>query len=125
MVHQDFKDIGTLFDEQEIKKETNVEFKSRIKKLLRIHMFEDLKSAQKEHSKISNICYQTFKVQDYLKHTYWITMKFHFYLHYIQEHLNTLKQTFLLILRRCVPIVVMRKIVKSIAWSVKAYTQQA
>ena len=30
-------------------------------------MFEDLKSAQKEHSKISNICYQTFKVQDYLK----------------------------------------------------------
>ena len=35
MVHQYFKDLGTLFDEQEIKKETNVEFKSRITKVVR------------------------------------------------------------------------------------------
>ena len=67
LIQQDFRDLGIPFDEDEIKKETKVEFKSRIKKLLRVNFFEDLKNAQKEHSKIRNICYQTFKVQDYLK----------------------------------------------------------
>ena len=56
----------SIYDE-EIMKETKVEFKLRIRNLLRNHMFEELKRAQKEQSKISNISYKTFKVQDYLK----------------------------------------------------------
>ena len=48
-------------------KETKTEFKSRTSSILKNHMFECLKNEQKEHSKISNICYKTFKVQDYLK----------------------------------------------------------
>ena len=69
MVQQDFKELGIPFNDEEIMKETKVEFKLRIRNILRNHMFKELKRVQKEHSKISSISYKTFKVQDYLKHT--------------------------------------------------------
>ena len=67
MVQQDFKELGIQFNDEEIMKETKVEFKLRIRNVLGDHMFKELKRAQQEHSKISSIIYKTFKVQDCLK----------------------------------------------------------
>ena len=67
MIQNDFQDMGIPFVEEEIIKETKCEFKSKIKRILRNLMFEDLKKEQKGHSKISHICYPEFEVQEYLK----------------------------------------------------------
>ena len=66
MVKKDFKEIGLIFNEEEIIKESKFQFKERIKKSLRAHMFSKLKVEQNEHSKISHICYSSFKMQEYL-----------------------------------------------------------
>ena len=67
LIQKDLEDLGIPFDEEVIKNYTKCEFKSTIRRLLREHMFEDLRDDQKEHSKIKNICYPRFEVQEYLK----------------------------------------------------------
>ena len=67
LVQKDFEEIGLDFDEEQIIRETKCEFKTRIKRSLRAHMFSELKDEQTQHSKISNICYQNFKMQEYLR----------------------------------------------------------
>ena len=67
LVKKDLEDIGITFDEDVIKKYNKCEFKSIIKRLLGKHMFKDLRKEQQKHSKIRNICYPKFEVQEYLK----------------------------------------------------------
>ena len=67
LIQVDLEDLGIQLDEEVIQNYTKCEFKSTIRRLLREHMFEDLRNDQKEHSKIRNICYQRFEVQEYLK----------------------------------------------------------
>ena len=49
MVKKDFEEIGLIFNEEEIIKESKFQFKERIKKSLRAHMFSKLKVEQNEH----------------------------------------------------------------------------
>ena len=53
--------------ENEIKEQSKSTFKTKVKDKINNLMFSVLKQEQKEHSKIQNICYSTFKRQSYLK----------------------------------------------------------
>ena len=67
MLKKDLEEMEISFNEEEIMKQTKCQFRSKIKRKLRDNMFKVLKNEQKGHSKISHICYSTFKVQEYLK----------------------------------------------------------
>ena len=61
MVKKYFEDIGLIFNEEETIKENKSQFKERIKKRKKItFVLKKLKVEQKEHSKISHICYSSF-----------------------------------------------------------------
>ena len=49
LIQKDLEDLGIPFDEEVIKNYTKCEFKSIIRRLLRKHMFKDLRNYQKEH----------------------------------------------------------------------------
>ena len=66
-VQKDFSVIGMEINEKVIKSETKCQYKSRINKHIKIHMFSELKQQQEGHSKISHICYNNLKAQEYLK----------------------------------------------------------
>ena len=55
------------FDEINIQNSTKTEHKIMIKKFIKKHVFSNLKEQQTTHSKIREICYKSFKTQDYLK----------------------------------------------------------
>jgi hypothetical protein len=67
MVKNDFKMINVELNESQIKDESKMEFKNRIKKHIIREEFNQLKEAQQGHSKVRNICYEKFAMQEYMK----------------------------------------------------------
>ena len=67
LLEKDFKDIDMPMNEDIIMNETKAQFKSRIKKQLEKHMLAELKQKQEGHSKVRDICYNNFTIQEYLK----------------------------------------------------------
>ena len=67
LVRKDFSDLGMELNEDIIKNETKVQFKSRIRKHLKTNILVEMKEKQQGHKKISDICYQDFKIQAYLE----------------------------------------------------------
>ena len=67
LLAKDFTDIDMSMNEDIIKNETKAQFKSRINKQLEKHMLAELKHKQEGHSKICDICYKNFTIQEYLK----------------------------------------------------------
>ena len=63
----DFLFIGEEFDEENAKKCTKTEYKKYIKEKVRQNVFQKLKETQGTHIKVSEICYNSFKMQDYMK----------------------------------------------------------
>ena len=45
---------------------TKLQYKTMIKKKIRQKVFENLKTVQQSHSKVKDIIYNTFKIQDYM-----------------------------------------------------------
>ena len=67
LLQKDFADLGMEMDDELVRNETKLQFKSRVKKHIEMHMFSELKRQQEGHSKISHICYKQLKTQEYLK----------------------------------------------------------
>ena len=67
LLQKDFADLGMEMDDEFVRNETKLQFKSRVKKHIEMHMFSELKRQQEGHSKISHICYKQLKTQEYLK----------------------------------------------------------
>ena len=65
-LEKDFEAIGEVIDEDIIANKTNTEHKRYIKNRVREVAFKDLKIKQSTHSKVKNIQYLKFKVQEYL-----------------------------------------------------------
>ena len=63
---EDFLFIGEEFDEENAKKCTKTEYKKYIKEKVRQNVFQKLKETQGTHIKVSEICYNSFKMQDYM-----------------------------------------------------------
>ena len=63
----DVEALEIHFDESHIQNSTKIEHKKMIKNSIRKHVFSNLKEQQTKHSKIREICYKSFKIQDYLK----------------------------------------------------------
>ena len=66
LVKGDFENMGISLDEAEIQACTKSEFKIKVKSAVKEYVFDKLKKLQEGHSKISNICYKNFKVQNYM-----------------------------------------------------------
>ena len=62
----DFKFIGEDVNETEAVEKSKFEYKTMIKKKVKLKVFENLKNVQQSHSKVREICYKTFQVQDYM-----------------------------------------------------------
>ena len=65
LIKKDFIDIGMEFNEEIIKNEIKVQYKSRISKQLNTNMLVEMK--EKLNKKICDICYQDLKTQEYLE----------------------------------------------------------
>ena len=66
MVKNDFNNINEVFDEAKIKAEYIKEYKTSIKGKITNLAFKNLKQSQQSHSKVREICYKTFVIQDYM-----------------------------------------------------------
>ena len=64
---EDFQFINENINEKDAQEMSKFQYKSMIKKKIKLKVFENLKDVQKTHSKVREICYQTFKMQDYMK----------------------------------------------------------
>ena len=67
MVKRDFSNIDMTMDEELIKSESKNQYKLRLKKHMKSYMLIELEKQQKEHTKISQICYNRLETQKYLK----------------------------------------------------------
>ena len=67
MVKKDFAKIEMEINEEAIQSESKLVYKNRMKKHIRKYMLSELKKKQEGHNKISNICYNDLKTQEYLK----------------------------------------------------------
>ena len=67
MVKKDFANIEMEMIEEAIQSESKLVYKNRVKKHIRMYMLSELKKKQEGHNKISNICYNDLKTQEYLK----------------------------------------------------------
>ena len=67
LVQKDFEKAGIEMNEAEIINETKGIYKARIKKNIKEVMLNELKTQQSKHKKISAICYDELKTQEYLK----------------------------------------------------------
>ena len=63
---EDFQFIDENIDEKVAKEMTKLQYKTMIKKKIRQKVFENLKTVQQSHSKVKDIIYNTFKMQDYM-----------------------------------------------------------
>ena len=63
---EDFQFIDENIDEKVAKEMTKLQYKTMIKKKIRQKVFENLKTVQQSHSKVKDIIYSTFKMQDYM-----------------------------------------------------------
>ena len=66
LLRKDFTDIGMEMDEEKIKSETKMQYKSRVRKHLQNNMLKEMKKKQEGHTKIRDICYNNFNTQTYL-----------------------------------------------------------
>ena len=63
---EDFEFIGEEFTEESANMNTKTDYKKIIKLKVRAKVFEKLKETQSTHSKVSDICYDTFRMQEYI-----------------------------------------------------------
>ena len=63
---EDFVIIGEEFSEECAKIYTKLEYKKYIKEKVRHKVFDNLRNTQSTHIKVSEICYQTFRIQEYM-----------------------------------------------------------
>ena len=63
----DFEYLGEEVNEEEAMATPRSEYKKLIKDRVRQKVFEDLKAIQSSHSKVKDIFYDTFKIQEYMK----------------------------------------------------------
>ena len=52
LLRKNFTDIGMEMDEEKIKSETKMQYKSRVRKLLQNNMLEEMKKKQEGHTKV-------------------------------------------------------------------------
>ena len=64
LLSKDFKDLEMDMNEDIIKNETKEQFKSRKKKQLDKNMLEEIKLKPEGHSRIGDICYKNFKLNN-------------------------------------------------------------
>ena len=62
---EDFEFIGENFTEEYAKRNTQSEYKSLIKQMVRSRVFDKLEETQSTRTKVSDICYNTFTRQEY------------------------------------------------------------
>ena len=67
-LQEDFELIGEYTNEKLAKETSKVEYKNFIKRSVREKVFQNLKKTQQTHTKVKQISYNTFKLQDYMKH---------------------------------------------------------
>ena len=67
ILKEDFKFIGEEVNEEEAKVTTKIEYKKRIRNKVRQKVFDELKQIKETHSKVRNIHYEQFKIQEYMK----------------------------------------------------------
>ena len=63
---KDFVFIGEEFSEECAKIYTNLEYKKYIKEKVRHKVFDNLRETQSTHIQFSEICYQTFRMKEYM-----------------------------------------------------------
>ena len=63
---EDFIFIEEEFTEEYDKKNSKTEYKIIVEQKVRNKVFAKLKETQRKHIKVSEICYNTFKVQEYM-----------------------------------------------------------
>ena len=61
LVKKDFDNVGENLDEPQIQVSSKAEYKIKVKHAVKQYVFWKLKTLQEGHSKISAICYKTFK----------------------------------------------------------------
>ena len=67
MLEEDYETLQIELYDCEIRSKSKSENEIHIKNKIQQHVFRNLKQMQSEHSKIHDMCYQTFKTQDYMK----------------------------------------------------------
>ena len=67
IIEKDFETLEIEMNENEIQIKSKCEYKSQVKHKIKEHVFKNLKTQQTKHSKISNICYNSLKSQEYLR----------------------------------------------------------
>ena len=67
MINNDFETLEIDMNENEIQLKSKCEYKSQVKHIIKEHVFKKLKIQQANHSKIRDICYNSFKGQEYLR----------------------------------------------------------
>ena len=63
---EDFVFIGEEFSKECEKIYTNLEYKKYIKEKVRHKVFDNLRETQSTHIKVSEICYQIFRIHEYM-----------------------------------------------------------
>ena len=64
---EDFEFIGEEVNEKLARETTKVDYKNIIKSKIRDEVFKVLKTTQGTHTKVNQIVYNTFKIQEYMK----------------------------------------------------------
>ena len=67
LVKRDFENVDMILNEKEIQGSSKAEYKLKVKSAIKQCVFKELKTLQEGHSKISNICYNKFETQSYMK----------------------------------------------------------
>jgi hypothetical protein len=69
ILKEDFRYISEEVNEEDAKSISKFEYKKNIKNKIRQRVFEELKQVKDTHSKVRNIQYESFEIQEYMKNS--------------------------------------------------------
>ena len=67
LLKKDFEFVGLTIDENEIRAMSKLQYKNKIKPLVKKAAFEYFLKEKRRHSKLNEVSYNEFKIQSYLK----------------------------------------------------------